>query len=45
MLSNGVKVVFEKCGCSHEVRGIAILFTCTCIYVYMYVYCSMLLLL
>ena len=31
MLSNGVKVVFEKCGCSHEVGGI--LSTCTCIYV------------
>ena len=36
MLSNGVKVVFEKCGCSHEVGGIhvhvAILSTylCTC---------------
>ena len=34
MLSNGVKVVFEKCGCSHEVEGIATLSACTCIYVH-----------
>lgn len=44
MLSNGVKVVFKKCGCSHEVGGNLSTFVCTCTYihvhdiVYMYMY-------
>ena len=32
MLSNGVKVVFEKCGCSHEVK---LTMRISCMYMYM----------